>query len=95
MKYIEVNSWEDNSKHFIPLNKIVDFEFGKSQTIITLTNNKIINIIESELTIKEMLNYHNVDMVSEKNIHMFYENLGEFQIKQESPYYEGDDELPF
>ena len=96
MKYIEVNSWGNERKHLIPLDKIVDFDFTEKFTTITLTSSKSINIIESESTIKEMLSYHNANLVNEENIRTFYEGLAEFQAEQEPPYYyEEDDELPF
>lgn len=96
MKYIEVIGWGNGRKHYIPLNKIVDFDFEDTHTSITLTSNKTVNVVESESTIKEMLSYHNVNLVSEENISTFYEGLAEFQAEQEPPYYyEGDDELPF
>lgn len=96
MKYIEVNSWGNGRKHLIPLDKIVDFDFTEEFTTITLTSGKSINAKESESTIREMLSYHNANLVNEENIRTFYEGLAEFQAEQEPPYYyEGDDELPF
>jgi len=96
MKYIEVTGWGNKRKHLIPLNKIIDFNFEDDYTTITLTSGKSINATESESTIREMLSYHNANVVNEENIRTFYEGLAEFQAEQEPPYYyEGDDELPF
>ena len=64
MKYIEVNSWENERKHLIPLNQIVDFDFKDDYTTITLTSSKSINVIELESTIREMLSYHNANLVN-------------------------------
>lgn len=97
MKYIEVNGWGNKRKHFIPLNKIVDFNFEETYTTISLVNGKTVNIVENESTIKEMLRYHQVNLVSEEDIRTFYEGLAEFQSELEPPYlYDDiDDELPF
>jgi DNA-binding LytR/AlgR family response regulator len=96
MKYIEVTGWGNKRKHLIPLNKIIDFNFEGDYTTITLTSGKSINATESESTIREMLSYHNANVVNEETIRTFYEGLAEFQAEQEPPYYyEGDDELPF
>ena len=95
MKYIEVNAWGNERKHLIPLNKIVDFNFDSEFTTISLVNGKSVNVTENESTIKEMLSYHNVNLVNEEDIRTFYEGLAEFQSELEPPYYEGDDELPF
>jgi len=96
MKYIKVTGWGNRRKHFIPLNKIVDFNFEEQYTTISLVNGRVINVIETESTIKEMLKYHQVNLVNEEDIHTFYEGLSEFQAEMEPPYYyEGDDELPF
>jgi len=96
MKYIEVNGWGNDKKHLIPLNKIVDFSFEETYTTISFVNGKMINVVEIESTIKEMLKYHQVNLVNEEDIRTFYEGLAEFQAEQEPPYYyEGDDELPF
>ena len=96
MKYIEVNGWGNRKKHLIPLDKIVDFNFEDDYTTISFVSGKIVNVIESESTIREMLRYHQVNLVNEEDIHTFYEGLSEFQAEMEPPYYyEGDDELPF
>ena len=95
MKYIEVIGWGNRRKHLIPLNQIVDFNFEETYTTISLVNGKTINVVENESTIKEMLRYHQVNLVSEEDIRTFYEGLAEFQSELEPPYYEGDDELPF
>ena len=95
MKYIEVIGWGNRRKHLIPLNQIVDFNFEETYTTISLVNGKTINVVEDESTIREMLRYHQVNLVSEEDIRTFYEGLAEFQSELEPPYYEGDDELPF
>jgi len=68
MKYIEVTGWGNRRKHFIPLNKIVDFNFEEQYTTISLVNGRVINVIETESTIKEMLKYHQVNLVSEEDL---------------------------
>jgi len=68
MKYIEVTGWGNRHKHLIPLNKIVDFNFEEQYTTISLVNGKVVNIIEDELVIKEMLDYHEVNLVSEEDL---------------------------
>jgi len=68
MKYIEVTGWGNRRKHLIPLNKIVDFNFEEQYTTISLVNGKVVNIIEDELVIKEMLDYHEVNLVSEEDL---------------------------
>jgi len=96
MKYIEITNWGNERKHLIPLNNIVDFDFSDSFTTITLTSGKSINALETESTIREMLKYHQANLVSEDNIRTFYEGMAEFQSELEPPYYkEDDDELPF
>ena len=82
MKYIEVTGWGNHRKHLIPLNKVVDFNFEKDYTTISLVNGKTVNIIENEFTIKEMLGFHNVNLVNEEQIHTLYNGYDE-------------DELPF
>ena len=82
MKYIEVTGWGNHRKHLIPLNKVVDFNFEKDYTTISLVNGKTVNIIENEFTIKEMLGFHNVNLVNEEQIHTLYKDYDE-------------DELPF
>ena len=82
MKYIEVTGWGNHRKHLIPLNKVVDFNFEKDYTTISLVNGKTVNIIENEFTIKEMLGFHNVNLVNEEKIHTLYNEYDE-------------DELPF
>jgi hypothetical protein len=69
MKYIEVTGWGNTRKHLIPLNKIVDFNFEEQYTTISLVNGRVINVIENELVIKEMLDYHKVNLVSEEDLH--------------------------
>lgn len=95
MKYIEVIGYGNSRKHIIPLNKIVNFNFEEIYTNISLVNGKTVNVVESESTIKEMLNYHQANLVNENDIRTFYEGLAEFQAEQEPPYYEEDEELPF
>jgi hypothetical protein len=68
MKYIEVTAWGNKRKHLIPLNKIVDFDFEEDYTTISFVNGKIVNVIEDELVIKEMLDYHEVNLVSEEDL---------------------------
>ena len=68
MKYIEVTAWGNKRKHLIPLNKIVDFDFEEDYTTISFVNGKVVNIIEDELVIKEMLDYHEVNLVSEEDL---------------------------
>ena len=68
MKYIEVTGWGNRRKHLIPLNKIVDFNFEEQYTTISLVNGRVINVIETESTIKEMLKYHQVNLVSEEDL---------------------------
>jgi len=68
MKYIEVTGWGNRRKHLISLNKIVDFNFEEQYTTISLVNGKVVNIIEDELVIKEMLDYHEVNLVSEEDL---------------------------
>jgi len=68
MKYIEVTGWGNRRKHFIPLNKIVDFNFEEQYTTISLVNGRVVNVIETESTIKEMLKYHQVNLVSEEDL---------------------------
>ena len=68
MKYIKVTGWGNRRKHFIPLNKIVDFNFEEQYTTISLVNGRVINVIETESTIKEMLKYHQVNLVSEEDL---------------------------
>jgi hypothetical protein len=92
MKYIEVTGWGNKSNHLIPLNQIVDFNFKETYTTISLSNGKTVNIIETESTIKELLKYHQVNLVSEEDIRTFYEGMAEFQSDRTLPY---DDELPF
>jgi hypothetical protein len=69
MKYIEVTGWGNTRKHLIPLNKIVDFNFEEQYTTISLVNGRVINVIENELVIKEMLDYHKVNLVSKEDLH--------------------------
>jgi len=96
MKWIEVIAWGNNKKHYLPLDQIVDITFEEDFTTIMLTGGKTFNIKESESTVKEILKYHQVNLVSEEDIRTFYEGLSEFQSEMEPPYYyEGDDELPF
>ena len=95
MKYIEVIGYGNARKHIIPLNKIVNFNFEETHTNISLSSGKTINIIENESTIKEMLSYHQANLVNEEDIRTFYEGLAEFQSELGPPYHEGDDELPF
>jgi len=96
MKYIEVTGWGNRRKHFIPLNKIVDFNFEEQYTTISLVNGRVINVIETESTIKEMLKYHQVNLVNEEDIHTFYEGLSEIsKLEWNHHIYEDDDELPF
>jgi hypothetical protein len=68
MKYIEVTGWGNGSKHLIPLNKIVDFNFETSYTTISFVNGKQLNIVEDELVIKEMLGYYGMGLVSEEDL---------------------------
>jgi hypothetical protein len=68
MRYIEVNAWGNKRKHLIPLNKIVDIEFGDDFTTITLTSSKTINVIESKKIIEDMLTVHNVKLVTEDEL---------------------------
>ena len=95
MKYIEVNAWGNKRKHLIPLNKIVDFDFTDDYTSITLTSGKSVNVVENESSIKELLNYHKVNLVSEEDVRTFYEGLAEWQVEQDAIYYADKDELPF
>jgi len=92
MRFIEVTEWGNNHKHAISLEKVVDFEFRSNFTSIALISGKNVNVLELESTIKEMLSYHNVSLVNEKDIHTFYEGMAEFQSDRTLPY---DDELPF
>jgi len=96
MKYIEVTGWGNNRKHLIPLNKIVDFYFEKDYTTISLVSGKTVNAIENEESIKEMLSYHKIALISEEEIRTFNEGMAEWQAELQPPYY-GDDEyeLPF
>jgi len=68
MRYIEVTAWGNKRKHFIPLNKIVDFEFDEDFTTIALTSGKTINIIENKKIIEDMLTVHNVNLVTEGDL---------------------------
>lgn len=95
MKYIEVIGYGNARKHIIPLNKIVNFNFEEIYTNISLVNGKTVNIVESESTIKEMLNYHQANLVNENDIRTFYEGMEAFRSESEPPYYEEDEELPF
>jgi len=97
MKYIEVTGWGNGSKHLIPLNKIVDFNFEEKYTTISFVNGKVLNVVEDESIIKEMLNYHNANLVNEEQIRTFYEGMEEWQAELEPPYYNEacTDELPF
>ncbi len=92
MKYIEVTGWGNKTNHLIPLNQIVTFSFKGAYTAISLSNGKTVNIVETESAIKEMLKYHQVNLVSEEDIRTFYEGMAEFQSDRTLPY---DDELPF
>lgn len=94
MKYVEVIGWGNNRKHLIPLNKVVDFDFNDEYTTISLTSGKTINIVENESTIKEMLSYHNINLVSEDEIRTLYEGLEQFQSELE-PIYHSEGDLPF
>ena len=96
MKWIEVIAWGNEKKHWLPMDQIVDVNFGEDYTTITLTSGKTLNIKELEPTIKEMFRYHQANLVNENDIRTFYEGMAEFQSDLEPPYYGDDDyELPF
>lgn len=82
MKYIEVIGWGNEKKHLIPLNQICDITFEEPYTVISLTNGRTINSTQTESIIKEMLQFHEVNLVNEDTIHILYKNYDE-------------DELPF
>ena len=96
MKWIEVIAWGNEKKHLLPMDQIVDINFEEDYTTLTLTSGKTLNVVENESTIKEMLRYHQANLVNENDIPTFYEGMVEFKDDLKSPYYGDDDyELPF
>ena len=82
MKFIEVIEWGNKRTHLLPLNQICDITFEEPYTVINLTNGKTINSVQTESIIKEMLQFHEVNLVNEDTIHILYKDYDE-------------DELPF
>ena len=98
MKYIEVTGWGNKRKHLIPLNKITHFGFEENHTTISFTNGNNLNVIEDEITIREMLGFHGANIVSEHILnHMTSER--EMWSEYNSGFYHNEgideDELPF
>lgn len=71
-KYIELKGYGNKQTHLIPLNKITQIHFEKSFTSISLANGERVNVIEDEHAIKEMLGFHDVNLVSEERIRTLY-----------------------
>jgi hypothetical protein len=79
-KYIEVKSLMGD-KYLIPLNSILHIEILSGGNVyINFKNSKYLTIKESELTIREMLKYHKVEIIGENELNIFYEGFRDSQI---------------
>jgi hypothetical protein len=81
MKILEVTGFGNSEKHLIPLNNIINIHFEDRFTSIILAGGNKVNIIETESTIKEMLEYFESDIISEVELKGFWEGNGRDNIK--------------
>lgn len=87
MKILEVTGYGNKDKHLIPLKNIINIQFEGRFTSITLSGGFKVNVLESESTIKEMLEYFESETISESRLEDFWlvsknDSFGEYEIEE-------------
>ena len=91
MKFLELIGYGNLNKHLIALKSISDIAFEPNYTSITLNSGLSVNVIEDESTLKEMIQFLDGNIISEKQLSTVWES------QQSSGWWvdEDGDELPF
>ena len=94
MKILEVTGFGNKEKHLIPLSNIINIHFEDRFTSIILAGGNKVNVIESESTIKEMLEYFESEIISENDLESLWWGRGNEDLDEDFKEYQKG-ELPF
>jgi hypothetical protein len=95
MKFLELKGYGNGSKHIISLRSISDITFENSYTQISLTNGRVVNVVETEPTIANMLQYQHGDIISQEHLDNLNAQIEAYEEMDADRYTAGDDYLPF
>jgi hypothetical protein len=96
MKFLELTGFGNRHKHFISLRSISDIEFLSSYTIIGLSNNNSVNVIETQKQITDIINYHQGEIVSVEYLDDLEAQFEAYKEMDADRFATGKDmELPF
>ena len=96
MKFLELTGFGNNHKHFISLRSISDIEFLSSHTIIGLSNNNSVNVIENQKQITDIITYHQGEIVGVEYLDDLEAQFGAYEQMNADRFTTGKDmELPF
>ena len=95
MKFLELTGYGNQHKHLISLRSISDITFEKSYTQISLTNGRVVNVVETESTIMDMIRYQNGDVINQEYLDNLNAQIEAYEEMDADRYTAGDDYLPF
>jgi hypothetical protein len=95
MKFLELTGYGNQHKHLISLRSISDIIFEKSYTQISLTNGRVVNVVETESTIMDMLDYQQGVIISKDYMDNLNAQIEAYEEMDADRYTTGDDYLPF
>jgi len=83
MKILEVTGYGNKEKHLIPLKNIINIQFEDRFTSITLSGGFKVNVLESESTIEEMLDFFESKIISEDKLDgLWYDDFGGYKSEE-------------
>ncbi len=88
MKILEVTGFGNKEKHLIPLSNIINIHFEDRFTSIILAGGNKVNVIESESTIKEMLEYFESEIISENDLESIWWGRGNEDLDDDFKEYQ-------
>jgi hypothetical protein len=95
MKFLELTGYGNHHKHLISLRSISDITFEKLYTQISLTNGRVVNVVETESTIMDMLDYQQGVIISKDYMDNLNAQIEAYEEMEADRYTAGDDYLPF
>jgi hypothetical protein len=95
MKFLELKGYGNGHKHLLSLRSISDITFEKLYTQISLTNGRVVNVVETESTIMDMLDYQQGVIISKDYMDNLNAQIEAYEEMEADRYTAGDDYLPF